>query len=185
MTNAARLAHAAGGNHDMKTVDAIESLGLLGALGERHTPGAHCPGQDVALLELAFMPEENLARTRGKRGIDEDRNGRDLRSLHQQHEIGKQFLRTLNGEGWNDQRTVRVSRGRCDLMRERLASGLRRAIYPVTIAIGALADHIIPVRGGGRSLLEKLVVRAKVAGNKIRTGLSRPISISTEAEPRR
>lgn len=51
MTNASGLAHATRGNHDVKTLDEIECLGLLNAFGEAHEARGYRALEKVTIIQ--------------------------------------------------------------------------------------------------------------------------------------
>lgn len=67
MPNAPGLTHSARSDDNMETPDEIDRLGLLRRFGKANILRLDPPNESIAVLELAGMPAENLARTSRKR----------------------------------------------------------------------------------------------------------------------
>jgi hypothetical protein len=114
MADAARVAHAAGGDDDEETAQPVDRLGIFHAFGSMQQPGIERMQQVAAVFQFVGMPHEHFRCAVGERRIDEDARFRNLLLRHQPDEIRHQFLRALHGERGNDQRAA-ARRRRVDL----------------------------------------------------------------------
>lgn len=162
MAYAPRIAHAACRYHHEEACQAIDRLALLHGIGEPQFGGNQSLTQDVAVLDFIGMSLEYGACARGQRRIDEYWGSGNLAGLHEQMKVNQQFLRPLDGEGRNDQGTVRPCGAAHDVA-EHPASPVRRNVGAIPAAISRFADEIVD---RGRTLrvgLEQFVPRTYVA----------------------
>ena len=134
------------------------------------------------------MLAEHFGGANGERRIEKHRSGRDITALHQVDQVDDQFLRSLDCEGGDQQRTAGRVRG-AHFGGKLLAPGFTRCRRPVGLAVGRFANDVIePARPLGIRL-QQLGVRADVAGGEqAQRGPPSPCpanSISIEAEPSR
>ena len=183
------IAHAAGGDDDVKAGQLGDPLALVDRLGEPQLRGVQQPAHVDRGIEAFGVLAKHLGRTDRQRRIEEDRGGRDLAALHQVDQIDDEFLGALHRKGRNQQGAL-AARGVAHLGGEACATGIRRRRRTVAVAIGRFRNDVVEAGGRLRVGLEQFGVRADIAGGENAQGLVRvhrvsAHSISIEAEPSR
>ena len=104
--------------------------------------------------------------------------------FHQGYKIGHHLLRALDGEGRDEHHAAPGGCG-IDFACQQFAALVLRALEAVDIAVGRLADDIVPAGRRFGIGFQHLVVGANVAGEQDAERLlaSRSTSTSIEAEP--
>ena len=165
MTDAAGVAHAAGGDDDVKAVQPGDRLALVDGLGEAQLRGIEQPLDIDAAIEIGGVAAEHFGRPDRQRRIEEHRRLRHLAALHQLDQIDDQLLGALDRKGRDQQRAL-LRRCFAHLASQPRAALLRRGRRPVGVAIGGFADHIIEAGRRFRIGLQQLGIGAKIAGRQ-------------------
>ena len=103
MPDAAGVAHAAGGDDDVKAGQLRDRLAFVDGLGEAQMRRVEQAVDVDGRIEACGVLPEHLGRANRQRGIEKDRRGRYFAALHQVDQIDDQFLRAFDGEGRNEQ----------------------------------------------------------------------------------
>ena len=104
--DASGIAHAAGGDDDVKAGQLGDRLALVDRFGEPQLRRVQQPADVDAGSRLDGVLAKNLGGADRERGIEKDRRGRNLAALHQVDQIDDQFLGALHREGRNQQRAL-------------------------------------------------------------------------------
>jgi hypothetical protein len=113
-------------------------------------------------IQARGMFAKHLRCANGERRIEKNRRGRHLAAVHQVDEIDDQFLRALDCECWNEQRTV-GGVGLANLRGQALAPCLGGGRGAVDIAVGRLRNNIVePARRLGIGF-EQLGIGTEIA----------------------
>ena len=159
------VAHAAGGDDDMKAGELGDRLALLDRFGEPELRRVQEPAHIDRGIEARCVLAKDFGGADRQRRIQEDRGGRHLAAFHQVDQVDDELLGALHRERRNQQRAL-AARGVADLRGEPRAARIRRDRRTLAIAIGRFRDDVVEACRRLGIGLQQFGVRADVAGRK-------------------
>ena len=129
------VAHAAGGDDDMKAGQLGNRLALIDRLGEPQLRRVQQPAEVDLGIEAFGVLAKHLGGADRQRRIEKDRSRRNVAAFHQVDQVDEKFLGALHRKGWNQQRAL-ARCGVADFLGETRAARIGRRRRPLPVAVG-------------------------------------------------
>jgi hypothetical protein len=98
VADAACIAHATGREDDVIAAEAADRLGVLNTFRDAQVGRLQRILQGFGVFQHVRVTLEDFGCLAGQRAVDENRSGRHLAIVHQEHQVGQHFLGAFDCE---------------------------------------------------------------------------------------